>query len=106
MPDIEDGLKTAIIGSILGFVMSVVVSAILSTAIPGTGSSLAIIFNLLSIIIGIESLQKANYWGLTYSLGYFAGIAFIGKYFMESGEYPVYLLIIGFYIALKISRKM
>jgi hypothetical protein len=106
MPDLGEGLMTAIMGSALGFVTSAIVSAILPATMPGTGSSLAILFNLLSIIIGIESLQKARYWGLLYSVGYFTGIALIGKYFMESWEYPIYLLVIGFYILLKISRKV
>jgi hypothetical protein len=73
---------------------------------PGAGNGLAVMFNLLSTIVGIEGLQKAKYWRLMYSLGYFAGIAFIGKYFMESWEYPIYLLVIGFYIFLKITRKL
>jgi hypothetical protein len=106
MPDAGQGLTTAIIGPVIGLVASAIVSAILPAMIPGAGNSLAVLFNILSVIVGIESLQKAKYWGLLYSAGYFVGIALIGRYFMESWEYPIYLLVIGFYIFLKISRKV
>ncbi len=106
MPDMGDGLKTAIMGPTLGFLASAVVSAVLPATIPGTGNSLAVLFNLVSIILGIGALQSAKYWGMLYSAGYFAGIALIGQYFMEPWEYPIYLSIIGFYIFLKISRKL
>ncbi|MEM2146818.1 MAG: hypothetical protein QW279_15755 [Candidatus Jordarchaeaceae archaeon] len=101
MPDMGNGLMTAITGTILGFVASAVVSAVL-----GAGNGLAVLFNFLSIIVGIGSLQSAKYWGLLYSAGYFAGIALIGKYFMEPWEYPLYLFIVGFYIFLKLTRKI
>ena len=101
MPDMGNGLITAITGTVMGFVASAVVSAAL-----GSGNGLAVLFNLISIIVGIESLKSAKYWGLLYSAGYFMGIALIGKYFMEPWEYPIYLLVIGFYIFLKISRKL
>ncbi len=100
MPDLGDGLKTAIIGPLLGFIASAVVSA----AFPGSG--LVILFNLLSILVGIISLQNAKYWGVMYSAGYFVGLLLIKKYFMEPWEYPIYLVIIGFFIFLKLTRKL
>ena len=106
MPDMGNGLTTAIMGTVLGFVASAVVSAVLPATMPGAGNGLAVLFNLVSIIVGLGSLQSAKYWGLLYSAGYFLGIALIGKYFMEPWEYPIYLLVIGFYIFLKISRKL
>lgn len=106
MPDMGDGLKTALMGPILGFLASAVVSAVLPATMPGAGNGLAVLFNLVSVIVGIGALQSAKYWGLLYSAGYFAGIALIGKYFMEPWEYPIYLFVIGFYIFLKISRKL
>lgn len=106
MPDVGSGLKTAIVGPVIGFLVSAIVGSSLTAAMPGSGNGLVVTFNLLSIIIGIESLQKAKYWGLMYSLGYFSGIALIGKFFMESWEYPIYLLVIGLYIFLKITKKM
>jgi hypothetical protein len=106
MPDMGNGLKTAIVSPIIGLVVSTFVSASLSSMMPGSGNGLAVMFNLLSIVVGIESLQKAKYWGVMYSLGYFAGIMIIGKYFMESWEYPIYLLVIGFYLFLKITKKI
>ncbi len=101
-----DGLITAIMGTVFGFVASAVVSAVLPATMPGSGNSIAVLFNLVSIIVGIGSLQSAKYWGLLYSVGYFAGIALIGKYFMEPWEYPLYLFIVGFYIFLKLTRKI
>ncbi len=100
MPDLGDGLTTAIVGPLLGFVASAVVSAVL----PGSG--LVILFNLFSILVGIISLQNAKYWGVMYSAGYFIGLLLIGKYFMEPWEYPIYLVIIGFFIFLKVTRKL
>lgn len=93
-------------GPAVGFLTSAIVSAVLPAAMPGAGNGIAVLFNLFSIIIGIESLQKAKYWGLMYSVGYFLGLALIGRYFMESWEYPIYLLVIGFYILMKIWRKL
>jgi hypothetical protein len=106
MPDIGDGLITAVMGTVLGFVASAVVSAVLPAAMPGSGNGLAVLFNLVSIVVGIGSLQSAKYWGILYSVGYFAGIAIIGKYFMDPWEYPLYIVIIAFYIVLKITRKL
>ena len=73
MPDMGDGLKIAIMGPILGFLASAVVSAVLPASMPGAGNGLAVLFNLVSIIVGIGSLQSAKYWGLLYSAGYFRG---------------------------------
>jgi len=106
MPDLGDGLITAIMGSVLGFAASAIVSALLPAAVPGSGNGLAVLFNLFSIMLGITSLQKAKYWGLMYAAGYFGGILLIGKYFMEPWEYPIYLLVIGFYVLLKFLRKL
>jgi hypothetical protein len=106
MPDIGNGLITSIMGAVLGVVASASVSALLPAAAPGAGSNLAVLFNLFSIVFGLSSLQSAKYWGLMYSAGYFIGIALIGKYLMEPWEYPIYLLVIGFYIFLKITRKL
>jgi hypothetical protein len=98
MPDIGDGLYTAITSTIVGFVISLVAGVLFP--------SLAVFFNLLSIVVGIASLQSTKYWGILYSVGYFIGIALIGRFFMESWEFPLYLLIIGLYIFLKITRKL
>jgi len=105
MPDMGNGLMTAITSSVLGFVISAVVSAVLPATMSGSGNGLAVLFNLVSILVGIGSLQSAKYWGILYSVGYFGGIFLIGRYFMEPWEYPIYLFVIGFYIVMKILRK-
>ena len=106
LPGLGAGFKTAIIGPITGFLVSAIVGAILPVVVPGTGKNLASLFNFLSVFIGIAALEKAKRWGVLYSLGYFGGLFFIGRFFMESWEYQIYLLVILSYIALKIRRKL
>lgn len=106
MPSVGNGFITAIVGMLTGFLLSTIVSALVPAATSGTGNGIAVLFNLASIVVGIESLQRARYWGLMYSLGYFVGIALVGKYFMESWELVIYLVVMGSYMFVKISRKM
>lgn len=105
MEHAEHGFIKAVMGLISGFVFSIVVSSVFSTTMGDTGKNLAVLFNLLSIMIGIVQLERAKYWGLVYSLGYFSGLILIGQYLMESWELTLYSLIIGLYIVQKIIRK-
>lgn len=106
MPGIGNGFTTAITGSVVGFVTSMLVSAILPVALPEMGSSVALLFNIVAILIGIESLHKAKHWGILYTVGYIAGVLIIGKYFMESWELVIYALVVGGYLILKIKNKV
>ena len=103
MEHAEYGFKKAVAGLISGFVISVVVSSFLST---NNDESLIMLFNLASLMIGIIQLERAKYWGLLYSTGYFFGIFIIGRYLMSEFEFMIYLLIIGFYVLQKIVRKI
>jgi len=105
LPGAEHGFKRAVIGLILGFVLSIAVSSILSTLLDETGKALAIMINLLSIIVGLTQLEKAKHWSLSYIIGYFLGLFLIGRYLMEDWELLLYMILIVGYILQKIARK-
>jgi len=92
----ENGLITAVTSSVIGLVTSAVVSAVLPASMSGTGNGLVVLFNLFSILVGIGSLQRAKYWGILYSVGYFSGILLIGKYFMAPGNIQFIFLLSGY----------
>ena len=89
MEHAKHGFLTAIMGLVLGFIFSIVVSSVFSTAMGDTGKNLAVFANLLSIMMGIVQLERAKYWGLLYSLGYFSGLILVGQYLMENWELTI-----------------
>lgn len=99
MPDFEDGVTALIVSLVGGLALSYIISGFLGTA-------WASLFNILSILFGLMQLERAKYWGVSYTLGYFGGLLLFGGYFMESWEYPIYILVIGAYIALKFLKKI
>lgn len=106
MEHAEHGFATAVVGLVMGFVVSMVVSSIFPALFGEGGRNMAALINFLSIIIGIIELERAKYWGLMYSLGYFFGLILIGRYLMEGWELIMYCLIIGLYVVQKIMRKV
>ena len=105
MEHAEHGFIKAVMSLVSGFILSVLVSSVFSSTMGNTGKTLAVLVNLLSIIVGIVQLERAKYWGLLYSLGYFPGLIVIGQYLMEDWEWALYCLIIGFYIVQKVIRR-
>ena len=71
-----------------------------------SGKSIMPLINFVSMLWGIIQFERAKYWGLMYSFGYFAGLFFIGKYLMEPLEQFAYLAILGVYIIQKFLRKL
>jgi len=106
MEHAEHGFMAAAIGLISGFVLSIVVSSVFPALFGESGRNLAIRINFLLIIIGVVELERAKYWGLLYSLGYFSGLILIGRYIMESWELIIYCLIVGLYIIKKVAGKV
>jgi hypothetical protein len=104
--EVENGLKAAVAGLSIGFVWSVLFYAFVKSAMGESGNNIAFLMNLASILIGVVQLERARYWGLIYSFGYFGGLFLVGNYFMEGWERQAYLLIIGLYIVQKIARKV
>ncbi|RLG98942.1 hypothetical protein DRO19_03600 [Candidatus Bathyarchaeota archaeon] len=105
MEHAEHGFTKAVMSLVSGFILSIVVSSVFSSVMGNTGKTFAVLVNLFSITVGIVQLERAKYWGLFYSLGYFLGLIAIGQYLMESWEWFLYCLIIGFYISQKVVRK-
>jgi hypothetical protein len=105
MEHAEHGFLSSIIGLVMGFVLSIVVSSVFPILFGGNGRNMAVLINFLSIIIGLIELERAKYWGLLYSLGYFFGLILIGRYLMESWEWIMYCLIIGIFMVQKVIRK-
>ena len=101
----KHGFTKAVMSLVSGFILSIVVSSVFSPTMGNTGKTLTVLVNLLSIIVGIVQLERAKYWGLLYSLGYFLGLFVIGQYLMEDWEWALYCLIIGFYIVQKVIRR-
>jgi hypothetical protein len=52
-----------------------------------------------------EIIEKADYWGIGYALGYFGGVWYFGQIFMESWEQTILSLVLILGIAQKIFRK-
>lgn len=105
MEHAKHGFIIAVTSLVMGFVLSMVVSSVFPILFGDSGRNMAVLINFLSIIIGIIELERAKYWGLLYSLGYFYGLILIGQYLMESWEWIMYCLIIGLYVVQKIIRK-
>jgi uncharacterized membrane protein len=106
MEHAEHGFMAAAIGLISGFVLSIVVSSVFPALFGESGRNLAVLINFLLIIIGVVELERAKYWGLLYSLGYFFGLILMGRYIMESWELIMYCIIVGLYIIQKVARKV
>lgn len=103
MPHADDGFATAIMGLFIGVVVSALISSTLSSL--GANQNLVILANILVSVLGIIQLERAKYWGISYIIGYFLGIAIIGQYLMESWDFSITILILSFYFIMKILRK-
>ena len=91
MPGIESGFKTAVATMVMGFTISAVLGAL-------GMYELRSLFNILSVLGIIATIESANYWGIMYTLGHFTGIALIGQYFLSTWEILVMGGIFIFYI--------
>jgi hypothetical protein len=105
MPGPLQGFAAAIIASVTGFVIATILNQTLPT-FGSTGWIILALFNILSIVLAIESLQHTNYWSITYLGGYLFGLLTIGKFFLEWYEMMLYLGAGIFYLVLKLSRKL
>ena len=104
MPRAEHGFKRAMIAMVMGFIFS----AILDTMTPVIGLDTTLIrvgFNMLAISASLITYRNANYWGISYTLGYFLGLLVFGNFFMEPWELLLYAGIMGFYLVLKGGRR-
>lgn len=68
--------------------------------------SLVFLVNILSIISIILLFDKIPFWGITYTIGWLFGIAYIGSKLMEWWEVPVYFAIGLFFLYVKINNKL
>jgi hypothetical protein len=103
---IGHGLKAAITGLVFGLILSALMSTLVISVMGESGRNITVLINLASMLWGIIQFERAKYWGLMYSLGYFAGLFLIGKYLMEPWEQLAYIAILGVYIVQKIVRRI
>lgn len=101
----EHGVIKAVTSLVFGFILSALINSIFPSTMGEGGKILAVFINALLTIAGIIQLEKAKYWGLSYSLGFFLGLIIIGQHLMEIWEWSLYFLIILLYIILKFVRK-
>jgi len=104
MPDFEDGFKALVVSLVGGFVLSLAASSLLEGAMGESGKATALAFNLLLTFIGLGQIERAKFWGITYTAGYIIGLVLFGGYFMESWERLIYFLVIGLFLAQKLLR--
>lgn len=67
--------------------------------------SLVFFVNILSIIGIIMLFDVIPFWGITYTLGWLFGIAYIGSQLMEWWEVPIYIAIGLFFLYVKLNNK-
>jgi hypothetical protein len=67
--------------------------------------SLVFFVNIVSIIGIILLFDKIPFWGITYTIGWLFGVAYIGSQLMEWWEVPVYFIIGAFFLYVKIENK-
>jgi len=99
------GLKKAIVGLVSGLVTSALIDAFVLSEMGESGRNIAFLINVTLMLLAVAQLERAKYWGIMYSLGYFMGIILIGQYLMETWELLVYAAILAFYIIRKIARR-
>ena len=103
MPGASQGFRTALLTMVGGIIISVIING-MDEQIPNIHTWKAI-FDLFAVLGVITTLENANYWGIMYTLGYFMGIAFLGKHLLQTWEMWLILLVLGAYLLLKIIRK-
>jgi hypothetical protein len=67
--------------------------------------SLVFFVNILSIIGIIMLFDVIPFWGITYTLGWLFGIAYIGSQLMEWWEVPLYIVIGLSFLYVKLNNK-
>jgi len=102
MSSFGDGLKKSVGSMISGFLLSALISGLVDQN-PDV-ISVKSVFNILSVFGIIETIENANFWGLSYTLGYFAGVTVFGKYFVEPWESALMLIIFLIYAVSKLSN--
>jgi hypothetical protein len=104
MPDFEDGVKALVVSLVGGFVVSLVASSLLEGTMGESGKATALLFNLLFTFVGLSQIERAKFWGITYTTGYIIGLILFGAYFMESWELLIYFIVIGLFLTQKLLR--
>ena len=104
MPGAEHGFAAAVSSSILGFAIGVLVNS-LPESLPGV-AVIKDAFNILSIVGLVELVERANYWGITYTLGYLFGLALVGRIFSSWWEVLLSTIFLFAYLTLKITNKI
>jgi hypothetical protein len=102
IPTFSDGFSKAVSQIIVGIVMVLFARAYLISA---GHESLVFLINILSIIGIIMLFDVIPYWGITYTIGWLFGIAYIGSQLMEGWEVPIYIAIGLFFLYVKLSNK-
>ena len=106
MPTFRDGLVRVAFALIFGLIFSLLVRELLVSVIGEIGYLFGVLINIIIIIYGLLSMDRANYWSLSYTFGYLAGLVLFGTILMERWELLLYSAVVIFYILKKISKKI
>jgi hypothetical protein len=108
LPTLEDGVSRSLKGLTIGFVQASLVMAV-ATTIAGLNPLLSAVLAPLSLISMKEFSHRTNYWGIAYTAGWGLGLWLIGSQVLSQvlsqWEYEPTLLLVGFYLALKVVHK-
>ena len=87
MPGAEYGLKRAVSEIVGGFALSIVVRTFAySFGVPWV----SVLFNIFSILMTIGLIDKMPFWSMSYLLGWFIGLIYIGPIFLNLPELLLY----------------
>ena len=97
MPHFDDGLKTALSTMFIGIILTAVVASMAPELLP--------FLNILGIVGLITMFENANYWGISYTLGWLIAYFLVGRAFIGVAEFSLSLVVFGLYILNKILNK-
>jgi len=104
IPSFGNGLERAFAECVSGLITVAVVQSLLASS----GNIVTIIVVNLIFIAGIIFLiDIIPYWSITYLLGWIIGIIFLGTKttLLSWWEIPIYLLVGGFFLYVKLKNK-
>lgn len=104
MPGASQGFRTALLTMVFGIELSAIISG-MGEQIPNINTWRAVL-DLFAVLGVIATIENVNYWGISYTLGYFCGIMFLGNYLLQPWEMWLMLLVLGVYLVIKILRKL
>ena len=104
MHTLENGLDSSVSGLINGTLQSTVILA-LSATLASSGPVVQLGLTLMALVGLRELVDRANYWGISYTMGWGFGFILVAPYVLSGWEYYSTGLIIGMYLVIKLIHK-